>query len=131
LGIASAIIPLSIITTKIKNSVFVYVATSLLSLLLIGVKGTVITYILFFGIYGFAKFYIEKLRNMLLEIFLKLLCFNISIGTAYLLFKTFFTELFSVNISIYAALAMLQIVFLIFDYALTVFIAYINRRFIK
>lgn len=131
LGIASCIIPLSIITTKLRNSFFIYLSTSLLSFLLLGFKGSVLAYILFFGLYGFIKFYIEKLRNMLLEIILKLVYFNFSMGLVYLLYRVFFSDLLRVNIPIYAAVLMLQIVFLIFDYALTVFIAYINRRITK
>ncbi|ERI92592.1 hypothetical protein HMPREF1982_02201 [Clostridiales bacterium oral taxon 876 str. F0540] len=127
LGIASCIVPLSILTIKIKHSIFMYLSTSLLSLLLMGIKGGVIAYILFFGLYGFVKYFIEKLRNMYLEIFLKLVYFNASIGLVYVLYKVFFTDLFKVNIPIYALILMFQVVFLIFDYALTLFVAYVHR----
>lgn len=128
LGIASCIIPLSILTIKIRNSFFMYISTSLLSLLLLGIKGGVIAYILFFGLYGFIKYFIERLRNMYLEIFLKLIYFNFSIALVYILYKVFFTELFKVAIPIYALILMFQIIFLIFDYALTLFVAYVHRR---
>jgi len=131
LGIASCIIPLSIMTTKIQNSFFVYIATSLLSLLILGVRSNVLAYILFFGLYGFAKFYIERLRNIPIEIFLKLFFFNISIGITYLLYNIFFTGLYTVNIPVYAFILIRQVIFLVFDYALTVFINYISRRFLK
>lgn len=131
LGIASSIIPLSILTTTMKNSFFIYLATSLLSLLLVGFKGSVAAYILFFGLYGFAKYYIERLRNIALEIFLKLAFFNLTAGTVYLLYKVFFTDLLKVNIPIYAAIVMLQFVFIAFDYAFTLFISYVNRHLSK
>ncbi len=127
LGIASCIIPVSVLTTTIKNSFFVYLATSFLSLLLIGFKGSVAAYILVFGLYGFAKYYIERLRNIVYEIILKLAFFNLTAGAVYLLYKVFFAELIKVNIPIYAAVIMLQFVFIAFDYALTLFISYINR----
>jgi hypothetical protein len=116
------------LTTTIKNGFFIYLATSLLSLLLIGFRGNVAAYILIFGLYGFAKCYIEKLRNIFLEILLKLAFFNITVGAVYLLYKVFFTDLLKVNIPIYAAVIMLQFVFIAFDYTLTLFISYINRH---
>jgi hypothetical protein len=127
LGIASCIIPLSILTTTIKNSFFIYLATSFLSLLLIGLNGNVAAYILFFGLYGFAKYYIEKLRNMIFEILLKLAFFNLSVGILYILYKVLFADLIKINIPILAAVIMLQFVFIAFDYAFTLFISYINR----
>jgi hypothetical protein len=131
LGVASCIIPLSILTTTIKNGFFIYLATSLLSLLLVGFKGNVAAYILFFGLYGFAKCYIEKLRNIFLEILLKLVFFNITVGAVYFLYTVFFTDLIKVNIPIYAAVIMLQFVFIAFDYALTLFVSYANRHLHK
>ncbi|MCM0646824.1 hypothetical protein NBE98_00370 [Clostridium swellfunianum] len=131
LGIASCIIPLSIITTTVKNAFFIYLSTSLLSVLLIGFKGSVAAYVLFFGLYGFAKYYIEKLRKVPLEILLKLVFFNSMTGLLYILYKVFFVGLLRVNIPIYAAVVMLQFVFIVFDYAVTLFISYIHRYFAK
>jgi hypothetical protein len=131
LSIACCIIPLSILTTSIKNSFLIYLATSLLSLLIVGFKGNVAAYILFFGLYGFAKYYIEKLRNIYFEIPLKLAFFNLTIGILYFLYKVFFADLIKINISIYAVMLMLQFVFIAFDYALTLFISYANRHLPK
>ncbi|MCM8711086.1 hypothetical protein M2651_08605 [Clostridium sp. SYSU_GA19001] len=131
LGIASAIIPLSILTTSLNTSFVVYTATSLLSLLIIGLKGTVFVYILLLGLYGFIKYYTEKLRNMPVEIILKLLYFNTAAGILYYLYITFFIRELKINISLYAAAIMLQFIFIIFDYALTIFIAYVNKHFVK
>jgi hypothetical protein len=131
LGIASCIVPMSIVTTSIKNGWLIYISTSVLSILLIGFKGSVIAYILFFGLYGFIKYYLEILRNMFLEIILKLLFFNLSIGIIFLMYNMFFAGLLKINIPIYAAILMFQLVFLIYDYALTLFIAYINRVLTK
>lgn len=50
LGLASCIIPLAIISTNVKNSVLVYVSSSLLSLLL-GLRGSAIAYIVFWVIW--------------------------------------------------------------------------------
>ncbi|MTK14053.1 MAG: hypothetical protein F8N39_18915, partial [Clostridiaceae bacterium] len=45
LGIASSIIPLSVVTTNIKNTLIVYFATSVICLFISGSKITVISYI--------------------------------------------------------------------------------------
>lgn len=127
LGIASCLIPLSVLLTNIKNSFLVYISTSILSFLILGFKGSVIAYIIFFGLYGFIKYYIEKLKNIPIEIFLKLLFFNISIGIIFYFYKLFFTGLLKINLPFYQVIIMLQFIFIIFDYALTLFIAYVNK----
>jgi hypothetical protein len=131
LGVASCLIPLSVLLTNIKNSFLVYISTSLLSFLILGFKGSVIAYIIFFGLYGFIKYYIERLRNPPIEIFLKLLFFNISIGIIFSLYKLFFTSLLKIDLPIYQVIIMLQFVFIIFDYALTLFIAYATKHISK
>ena len=88
LGLAACIIPLSIITTNVKNSILVYVASGLLSLLF-GFRGSAIAYIIFFGLYGFIKYYVEKLRITLLEFVLKLAFFNTR--SCYLYYVLYFT----------------------------------------
>ncbi|NRY04558.1 hypothetical protein B0H68_003895 [Clostridium beijerinckii] len=69
LTIASCLIPISIIRTSIKNTILVYVASSILSLFLIPTN-IAVYYISFFGIYGIVKYFSEKLRNIPLELFL-------------------------------------------------------------
>lgn len=131
LGVASCIIPLSILTTSIKNSFFIYLATSFLSLILTGVNGNVVAYIAFFGLYGFVKYYIEMLRKLPIEIIFKLIFFNLSIALLYMLSKVFFNGIINTNISIYIILFMIQFIFLIFDYALTLFISYVQKYYKK
>lgn len=131
LGLSSCIIPMSIIMTNLKNGFIIYLATSLLSLLLVGFKGNVIAYIIFFGLYGFIKFYVERLRNIPYEIILKLVFFNVSLLIIYLLAKLFFQDLIKINVSIYMAILAAEFIFMIFDYVLTLFIAYVNRVFVK
>jgi len=130
LGAASCIIPLSILTTNIKNSVIVYVASSLLSIVLFP-RGAALAYLLFFGSYGFIKYYVEKLRKLPIEIFLKLVFFNTCFYVVFKLYSLLFTGVFKINIPIYYIVIMLQVIFLIYDYALTVFIAYVNTRILK
>lgn len=62
LGLTSCLIPITIVLTNVRTGILVYIATSLLNLLLIGLRGQVFLYILFFGSYGLIKLYIEKLE---------------------------------------------------------------------
>ncbi|MBP2032421.1 hypothetical protein J2Z42_001086 [Clostridium algifaecis] len=131
LAVASFIIPLSILTTNLKNTISLYISTSILSLLICGIKFTVIAYILFFGLYGLVKFYIERIRKLFIEIILKLAFFNICTITLLYIYKLFFPGLFNIKYNIYLVIIGLQIVFLIYDYLLTLIINFINRKLNK
>ncbi|MBC8060643.1 MAG: hypothetical protein H7Y18_08250 [Clostridiaceae bacterium] len=127
MALAAAMIPISIISTNVRNSFAVYAASSLLSLLL-SLRGTAFMYIVFFGLYGFVKYYVERLRRAILEIVLKLLFFNSSLYLIYLIYTLFTLGLPRVSIPLYYIIAILQVVFIIYDYAMTVIISYMNKR---
>jgi len=131
LGITSCIIPLSIMLTGIKNTIVVYGAVSLLSIFIIPSKFISITYILIFGSYGFVKYFIERLRNVPLEIILKLLYFNSTSAIIILLYKLALVKIPDININIYLLILVMQIAFIVYDYALTSFIFYANKNLLK
>lgn len=126
LTIASAIIPIAIIHSSIKLSYFIYGATSILGFLFIPTN-IIISYIVFFGIYGIMKHYIEKINNIPKEIILKLLSFNILFIIGYTILKSFIGDL-QITLSPILLIILAQIAFLIYDYALTLIITiYLNR----
>jgi hypothetical protein len=127
LTLVSAVIPLSIITTNLKNSILVYVASSIIALIL-GFKGTALAYLLFFGLYGIIKYYIERIRKLLFEIILKLAFFNLSMLILYFISKTFLNSLLITKLPIYFVIIAVQIAFILYDYALTTIIAFINKK---
>ena len=92
LTISSAVIPLSILTIKVKSTILVYAATSLICIIL-GLRVISIAYIFFFGLYGIVKYYIEHLGKLALEIILKLIFFNISFFIVFFL-KNEFIDVF-------------------------------------
>ncbi|WP_423243338.1 hypothetical protein [Clostridium rectalis] len=132
--LASCLIPLTILLTNSKTGFIVYITTSLLNILLIGFKGQVFLYIIFFGLYGIVKLLIEKLRKMYLEIILKLSFLNICLFITYFLYKTLFINIninkfpIDSNKAIPIFLIICQIIFLVYDYAITLFIATINKK---
>lgn len=129
--LTSFIIIVCILITGIKNSFLIYITVSLLSLFLVTSKGIAFTYLVFFGLYGFIKFYIERLQNLYLEIFLKLIFFNASFWLLFSLYRTLFMGLvdFSqLKLPFFAVIIFLEGAFLIYDYILTSFIAYFNKN---
>ncbi|MFL0197675.1 hypothetical protein ACJDU8_19195 [Clostridium sp. WILCCON 0269] len=131
LALSSFIIPLAVIITNEKNAVAVYMSTSLLSILICGLKLTVLSYVVFFGLYGLAKYHIEKLRKLPIEIILKLVFFNLCLLILFLLYSLFFPGLLKIKVHLYLIIIVTQIVFLIYDYLLTLFINYINKYILK
>lgn len=133
LGAASLIIPLCILMLDLKYALLVYLVSSIVSLWILGPRGTVVMYILFFGLYGIIKFYIEKLQKLPIEIIFKLLTFNIFLVAIYFILRFMFIGQVDTNFYNYKYLAFFvsQFVFLFYDYVLTIFISYLKKRFIR
>lgn len=128
LTIASCLIPVSIIRTSIKNTILVYLSCSILSFFFIPLN-IALLYTSFFGIYGILKYFIEKLNNLIYEIIIKLIVFNILLFFIYYFFSAFIG--FNPQITFWLLLIMAQAVFLIYDYALTIIISYFINRINK
>lgn len=129
LTLASCLIPICIIRSSVKTGFLVYIGATTLGFFLIPIN-IIIYYGLFFGVYGIIKYYIERLRNLHLEIILKLIIFNILFAVIFIL-VTFFLGNVIINLPIWIVWLLAQIVFLIFDYALTLIIGYYLNRFHK
>lgn len=127
LTLASVMIPVAIMRTSIKNAFMIYIASTLLGFLVLP-KDIIILYGLFFGIYGLVKFYIEKLNNLYLEISLKLLFAFMILIIYYFITKSFVSINLNVEMPIYFIIVLTLIIFLIYDYALTVLISYYLRK---
>lgn len=134
LTLSSFIIIASIITIGIKASFIVYTSVSILSIFLVSSKGIALIYIIFFGLYGFLKLFIEKLRKLPLEIIIKFLFFNTILVLIYSLYEKLFTgviDLSNFKFSIYLLVAAAQVIFIIYDYILSLFVSYFNDRLLK
>ncbi|BCZ47425.1 hypothetical protein psyc5s11_34920 [Clostridium gelidum] len=129
LTVASCLIPISIIRTSIKNTILVYIASSVLSFFLVR-PNIALYYTLFFGVYGIIKYFIEKAKNIPLEIFLKLISFNILLGIIYFITKNLLVVI-SPDLPLWILWLGAQIVFLVYDYALTLAISFFLKRFNK
>ena len=129
LTLASLLIPIALIRGSMKSAILVYISSSIIGLFLLPIN-IIILYILFFGIYGIVKYFIEKLNNMPLEIILKILFFNVILFSSFFLFKSFITiEISKLPTGILFILA--QIFFLVFDYALSLLITFYIEKIHK
>lgn len=106
-----------------KEGTIFYIASCILGLFLTFNKVEIITYICFFGIYSIIKHYIEtKLVNIYISYAMKIAFFNISLLLMYFTVKLF------VNLPLqWWMILVAQVLFIIYDYAFTIFInQYIN-----
>jgi len=130
LFIASCIVVTSIIMTDKKTALISYVATSLLSFFLLSANiGVAIVYILIFGAYPFIKLFLESCRNAPIEFLLKLLYINLGILISFLLYSKLFADIFAFKFSVLIVIIVLQLLFIVYDYALTTYVVFITKKF--
>ena len=141
LTVASAVIPVCIIRSDVKTAIFVYIASSLIAFFIVPINISVI-YTVFFGIYGIIKFFVEKTRSKL-DILYKIMFFNISFVIGFIIFQNILginiikgiedivSRFISGNIKILTFgifLIIANVVFVIYDYALTLIITFYMER---
>lgn len=145
LTIASAIIPVCIIRSDIKTSIFVYIASSLIAFFLVPINISLL-YFIFFGIYGIVKYFIERIRKEKLEILFKLVFFNISFVIGFIIMQNILglnivagleiliSSFFDTSTKVIASIVLwivAQPIFLIYDYAMTMIITFYMERIHK
>lgn len=131
-ALGSFYIAVVIIETSTRGGWLFYAASCFLSLILIPNKTAILPYIVFFGIYGLVKFYIEKLNNQITEIILKLLFFNCTWGLGIYFLKDIL--LGSIELPDYPVWVLIigaEAMFLLYDYIYTLAVIYYQKRFQK
>lgn len=126
LGLASLPISIVIMEYGPKAGVIFYIASVLLSFMLMANKSQWILYIFTFGIYGLIKYLIEQGRSFIWEYIIKLVAANILIIITYFILKPF--VYIPVNI---ATIILFEITFIIYDFVYSRFIDYYNDRLRK
>ncbi len=104
-----------------------YLASALLSLLLVP-RLEVIPFIVFFGVYGLIKLYIERLRGRVIEYILKLIYFNICLVLGLFFLKEIILGGINLMAPVYIIAAVLELVFLLYDYIYTLFIRFYGSQ---
>ena len=126
--LASFLISILIIETKVNTAVISYVSTVILSVILVPNKLIVAPYVLFFGYYGITKYYIEKINKLSIEYILKLLNFNIYVFLNYKLLTVFIKDNIKLPLTTGIIIIGLQVFFLVYDYVFSLFISYYRQK---
>ena len=126
MGIASLIISIIIMEFGPKSGVVFYLASIILSFLVINNKAHWVLYNLTFGVYGLIKYIIEQDRSIYLEYILKIIFANILLMITYFILRGFIY----IPINILTILAF-QVVFMIYDSVYTKFIDYYETKIRK
>ncbi len=115
----------------VKTAWLFYGASCLLSLILLPEKLSLVPYILFFGVYAIIKYLVEKLNKPVISYLLKYLFFNVVLAVSYLIAGQFIAEEALTSLPVWAVIAGLQLLFLIYDYVFSLFIRYYYDRIRK
>lgn len=125
-GLFTAIV---FIELGIKYALITYSAAAIAGLLILPSKDMAIGFAVFFGWYPILKSYIEGLNKLIIEWALKLVIFNIVAVILYNIAKSLFELKELPNVPIWAVWIGLNILFLMYDYGLSILITYYNKRF--
>lgn len=132
-AVAGVLTAFLVIETDKKCAFISFIAVSLLSILFVTDKTSVVVYVVFFGHYPILKPVIEKLHSKFIQYIIKYIIFNVCILTAYFIFVKVFMlpeEEFVINgINILIPLYIISnITFLAYDIAVTQLVCrYINK----
>jgi hypothetical protein len=134
-------VPIGLMRGSLKTACLIYMSSSMLSFFIVPLN-IALLYTLFFGMYGLIKYFIERYRNLPLEIVLKLVFCNIMFFVVFIFMQRFLgynvlnklSNIFSAHlplnsqkISLLLIGFVIQFAFIIFDYALTLLIDYYQR----
>lgn len=128
-SLSSIFVSFIIMESGVKGGWLFYIATSSLSMLLIPNKISLIPYLIFFGIYGIIKYYIESMNKLLIEIILKGIFFLTSEVAIYILYTKVFGMVISSKIPVYWVFGVFVLIFYVYDYVYTKIISYYTARF--
>lgn len=127
-ALSSFFIAVSIIESGIRAGWIFYAATSLLALIIVPDKLGIVPYVIFFGLYGLVKYYIEKLDKIIAEYILKFVYFNICLVTALMTISRLFGYELSLKLPWWLLILALEAIFIIYDIVYTLFINYYRNK---
>jgi len=135
-SLAGGLLVLAVIELNKKWAAGIYTATSLLALFIVADKDAALMYVLFFGYYPIIKAVFEKNCPKWLARLLKFLVFNASVAAENLLliyvFHIPFEEMKSLGKwAIPAMFLLMNIILILYDNALALFISLYNKKLRK
>ncbi|HZJ58162.1 MAG TPA: hypothetical protein VFD89_08000 [Clostridia bacterium] len=128
-SLASIFVSFIVMESGIKSGWLFYIATSILSMLIIPNKIGIIPYLVFFGIYGIIKYYIESVNIIPIEIVLKGTYFIAGEGILYILYSRILKIDITTRLPIYVVFGIFLVIFYLYDYVYSRLIAFYRKRF--
>lgn len=131
-AVSSFFVTAMVVETGPRGGILLAVAVSILGFFLIPNKLGILPYIFFFGVYPVGKYFAEKPKKVAVQLLVKIAFYVIIFGTALFFFK----ELFFGNIRLpgYPVGVLLAgggVMFLLYDYILTLFVRFYHSRIKK
>lgn len=126
MGIASLMSSIIIMENGPKSGITFYLASLVLSFLVMNNKAQWVLYNLTFGMYGIIKYIIEQDRSIYLEYILKIIFANLALMVTYFILRNYIY--IPINILIIVAF---QVAFIIYDSVYTKFIEYYETKIRK
>ena len=130
-ALSSFFISIVIMEYGVRTGWMFYTASSLLAFFIVQNKLRLVPYVIFFGVYGIIKYYIEKINNLFIELLLKILYFNVSLFVSFYLAKEVFFEGVEIKFPLWVIVIVLEVVFVLYDYVYTLFIQYYGQKLKK
>lgn len=128
-AVSSFFVVAMVIETKPLGGLLLVLGGCILGFLLIPNKLGILPYAFFFGIYPIGKYYAEKPRRAAVQLSIKIACFLVIFVSAFLFFKgLFFGSIQLPDHSPWILLAGGVVMFVLYDYILTLFIRFYHRR---
>lgn len=126
--ISSFFVSIIIIEFGVKSGWIFFIASCILTLIVLPDKLGLLPYVFFFGIYGIIKFYIEKLNKLIIEYIFKIVFFNICMFSGLFLIKSFILSSVEIKFPLWIIVIALELIFIMYDYIFTLFIQYYNLK---
>lgn len=130
-ALSSFFVSILVIEYGVKAAWLFYSASCLLGLIIVQNKPGLLPYVIFFGIYGIIKYYIEKINNIVIEYVIKIIYFNLCLAAAIFLVKELFLKEINVKLPWFIIIAAFELIFLVYDYVYTLFIKYYREKLKK
>ncbi len=131
LAIASVCVLVTVIECGTHYAIMAYAAASVICAVFVPFKVQTLTFIAFLGYYPIVKRYIEHLHNLGLEWLAKILFFSAVLVIVYLIFRYALLPKIELGVifqfvfdHIPAVVVALEVVFVLYDYLLSLFAAY-------
>ena len=127
-ALSSFFMAVIVIESGIRAGFLFYISTCILSFIIIPDKLGVLPYVIFFGLYGIVKYYIEKLGRIIQEYILKFVYFNICLGIAWFTVSKLFEFSLPVELPWWVPVIGIEVVFFLYDVVYTLFISYYREK---